>query len=191
MWPGLPQLHRVLPAQATSGVTWLAVLLLTLAPMPRYASEGIAKGERARQQQREDSARNAAEEQKRQENLARLQKLTADSPLWEWAVFIGKDSELDAQAVAGARKLARRQADAETALQRGMGFPLVEYWRLALDATPGLCMAARDFLNKQAAANPAPSPDTDADAAYAVIRQHFSPYLESVEWLTQKDCGVD
>jgi lipoprotein NlpI len=191
IWARLPQLHRVLPAQATSSVTWLAVLLLTLAPMPRYASEGIARSERARQQQREDSARNAAEEQRRQEILARFQKLTADSPLWEWAAFIGKDSELDAQAVAGARKLAHRQADAETALQRGMGFPLIEYWRLGLDATSGLCMAARDFLNEQAAAHPPPTPDTDADAAYDVIRAHFSPYLEAVEWLTQKDCGID
>src|SRR5260221_10543080 len=159
MWPGLPQLHRVLPTQATSGVTWLAVLLLTFAPMPRYASEGIAKGERAKQQQREDSARNAAEEQRRQENLARFQKLTANSPLWEWAVVIGKDSELDAQAVAGARKLAHRQSDAETALQRGMGFPLVEYWRLGLDATPGLCIAAHNFLSEHAAAHPPPTPD--------------------------------
>src|SRR5260221_8945434 len=109
----LPLLHKVLPPQAVSGATWLAVLLLTLAPMPRYASEGIAKGERARQQQQEDSARNAAEEQRRQENLARFQKLSADSPLWEWAAFIGEESELDAQAVAGARELAHRQADAE------------------------------------------------------------------------------
>jgi hypothetical protein len=79
-----------------------------------------------------------AEDQKRRENLARFEKLTADSPLWEWAEFIGKGSELDKQAVAGAQKFTHRQADAEVALQRGIGFPLEEYSRLDLDVTPGL-----------------------------------------------------
>jgi lipoprotein NlpI len=189
MWARLPQIHGALPPTMTSAIVWGAVLILNLAPLPRYTAEAIATAERATQRERESKAQQTAEDQRRRENLARFEKLTPDSPLWEWAEFIGQGSELDKQAVAGAQKLAHRQADAEFALQRGMGFPLVEYSRLDLDVTPGLCAAANQFLRDNAASHPLP--DVDADAAYALLHQNFSPYLDSVEWLTQSDCDID
>ena len=189
MWARLPQIHGVLPPIITSAIVWGAVLILTLAPLPRYTAKAIATAERAAQRERESKAGQAAEDQKRRENLARFEKLTADSPLWEWAEFIGKGSELDKQAVAGAQKLTHRQADAQVTLQRGMGFPLEEYSRLDLDVTPGLCAAANQFLSENATSHP--PPDVDANAAYAVLHQNFSPYLDSVEWLTHRDCDID
>ena len=84
------------------------------------AAEAIATAERATQRESENKAQAAAEGRMRRENLARFEKLSADSPLWDWAEFIGQGSELDKQAVAGAQKLSHRQADAEVALDRGV-----------------------------------------------------------------------
>ena len=142
MWALLPRIHGALPPIMTSAIVWGAVLILSLALLPRYTAEAIATAERATQRESENKAQAAAEGRTRRENLARFEKLNADSPLWDWAEFIGQGSELDKQAVAGAQKLSHRQADAEVALDRGMGFPLVEYSRLDLDVTPSLCAAA-------------------------------------------------
>jgi len=188
-WARLPQLHRVLPPILTGIAVWGGVLALTLAPMPDYVAQKNAAARLQAAAKLENEARITAEEQQRRDNLARFQKLTDASPLWEWAAFIGKDSELDKDAVAAARKLSHRQADAETALRRGMGFPLVEYVRLDLQATPALCEGARDFLQQAAASHP--SPGGDPYAAYEVIQQNFSPYLEAVEWLTAQDCDIE
>jgi lipoprotein NlpI len=164
------------------------VLALTLAPMPDYVGQKIAAARLEAAAKVENEARVTAEEQQRRDNLARFQKLTDASPLWEWAAFFGKASPLDKQAAEGARKLSHRQADAEAALRRGMGFPLVEYVRLDLAATPDFCEAAGNFLSGAAASHP--SPGGDANAAYDLIHQYFSPYIDSVEWLTQH-CDLD
>ena len=188
-WARLPQLHQVLPPALTGIALWGGVLALTLAPMPDYIAQKNAAARLQAAAKVENDAKATAEDQRRRDNLARFQKLTEASPLWEWAAFIGKDSELDKDAVAGARKLSHRQADAEAALRRGMGFPLVEYVRLDLQVTAGLCEGARDFL--QQAATSHPSPGGDPYAAYEVIHQNFSPYLEAIEWLTAQDCDIE
>ncbi|MBV9553181.1 MAG: tetratricopeptide repeat protein [Alphaproteobacteria bacterium] len=188
LWARLPALQRRLSERATGIVVLGAIAVVALAPMPRYAGEQI---ERAREHaaEREAARQEAAREaERRRQSLERFNKLTADSPLWEWAAFFGKDSELDAQAIEGAKALPHRQTDAEDALRRGLGFPLIEYGRLDLEATPAFCTAAGDFLSQEAAAKPAPSPD----AEYAMTTL---PYLEAddigaVEWLTGH-CDID
>jgi len=189
LWARLPQLHRVLPPVLTGIAVWGGVLALTLAPMPDYIGQKNAAAQLRAAAKLEYEAKTTVEEQRRRDNLARFQQLTDASPLWEWAAFLGKDSELDKEAAAAARKLSHRQADAEAALRRGMGFPLAEYVRLDLQATPGLCEGARDFLIQAAASHP--SPGGDPYAAYEVIHQNFSPYLEAVEWLTAHDCDIE
>jgi tetratricopeptide (TPR) repeat protein len=190
MWARLPRTHRILPPKATGAVVWGAALLLMLAPVPVWIADTVATARREAEELRESAAREAAAAQRRQAELARFRKVTAASPLWEWAEFIGEGKEFDAQAIAGARALAHRQADAEIALRRGMGFPLVELWRLDLAATPGFCAAAAQFLPTDAATHPPPA-GSDAYAAYAVIQKNFSPYLDAVEWLTQQGCDID
>ena len=164
------------------------MLLLTLAPFPQFVANQAERAAIVARREAERQGVVSREEQQRRDNLARFEKLTADSPLWEWAEFIG-DKELDPRAVSGARALTHRQADAEAALQKGMGFPLDQYRQLDLEATPGLCAAASGFLRDDAASHP--SPGGDAGAAYEVVRQNFSPHLEGIEWLTQKDCDID
>ncbi|HXO02690.1 MAG TPA: tetratricopeptide repeat protein [Stellaceae bacterium] len=188
IWARLPQLHRALPPNPTSAVLLGLVVLLTLAPMPQYTVNWLRQVAEARREEAASLAEQEAEEERRRQNRERFDKLTADSPLWEWAVFFGKNSEFDQEAIAGALKLTHRQADAEEALRRGMGFPLVEYRRLDLAATPAFCVAANDFLRQDAAAHRAPDNDTE----YTPDAQ---PYTEPddvavVEWLTQH-CDID
>jgi len=188
MWARLPQLHRALPPTVTSVVAWGAVLILTLAPLPRFFAVETEQSAIAARRAAEQKAVASQEEQRHQEKLARFEKLTPDSPLWEWQEFIN-DNELAARAVQGARALTHRHADAAAALQKGLGFPLAEYQELDLDVTPEFCAAAGGFLREDAAAHP--PPDLEAYAAYQIVHQNFSPYLEAIEWLTQKNCDID
>jgi lipoprotein NlpI len=187
IWARFPALHRSLPPQPTAIVLLGAVLALTIAPLPTFVADQVRRAEVARQEEAARKAAEAAETERRRENLARFEKLTLDSPLWEWAPFIGKTSELDDQAVAGAKALTHRQADAEEALRRGLGFPLVIYDRIDLDATPAFCTAAGDFLRRNAAAHPAAS----AGGEFSAAAQDYEPYLEGIEWLTRKKCDLD
>jgi lipoprotein NlpI len=189
IWARFPRLHRVLPPNPTSLALLGIVLVLAIAPVPQLVVTQQEQAAEAAAQMAAQREAQTKEDKRRADNRARFEKLTDDTPLWEWAVFIGKDSELDKEAVEGARKLTHRQADAETALRRGIGFPLVEYGRLDLAATPALCEAAGDFLRQIAVSHPAP--EGDAQAAYAAIEQNFGPYVDSVEWLTQQNCAID
>lgn len=189
LWARLPSWRRALPAVPTSIAAWVAVALLTAVPLPRYIAEQQAANAVIRQEKAEAAAAAAKAEAQRQAAADRFHKLTTDSPLWDWAAFFGKDSAFDTEAIAGANKLPHLQADAEEALRRGMGFPLVEYQRLNVIATPAYCAAASDFLIKDAAAHRAADSDTEYSDATA------QPYTEPgdvavIEWLTEY-CDID
>jgi lipoprotein NlpI len=188
LWARLPQLHRALPPNATSVALLGLVMLLTLAPLPQYTVNWLREVAQARREEAVSRAEQEAEDERRRQNRERFQKLTADSPLWEWAVFFGKDSELDEEAIAGARQLTHRQADAEEALRRGLGFPLIESERLDLTATPTLCAAAGDFLQREASAHPAPSADAEYDEK--LLPNVEANDISAIEWLTES-CDID
>lgn len=183
LWARIAALHRALPPTPTSAVALGLLGLLILAPMPHFAAKLAAQVARDRREAAAAAAAQAREQQRRAENLARFRRLDANSPLWEWAAFFGKNSELDAEAIAGARKLTHRQADAEEALRRRMGFPLVEYWRLDLAVTPAFCAAAIDFLGRD------PPPPAKPDI-YA-IEDYYDPYVDSIELLTRANCDIN
>ena len=112
LWARLPQLHRALPPNVTSAVLLGLVVILTVAPLPQYIAGRVRAAAESAREKAASMAAQAQEAERRREDLARFKKLTADSPLWEWAEFFDKDTELAKEAVAGARKLAHRQADA-------------------------------------------------------------------------------
>ena len=187
IWARFPALHRALAPNPTSAVLLGIVLALTIAPIPSYVTDQMRRAGDARRAEAVRQAEKSAEEARQAENLSRFQKLTPDSPLWEWALFIGKSSELDADAVAGAKALTHRQSDAEEALRRGFGFPLVIYDRVDLAASPAFCAASTDFLRRNATAHPA----SKVDGEFRAAENDFDPYLEGIEWLTQKKCDLD
>lgn len=189
MWARLPSWRRVMPALPVSIAVWVAVALLAAVPIPRFIAEQRAQLAVINQEAAEAEAARAKVEAQRRATAERLHSLTMDSPLWDWAAFFGKDSELDAEAVAGANKLPHLQADAEEALRRGMGFPLVEYQRLDVTATPAYCTAASDFLIKDAAAHRAP--DNNVEYSDDTAQPYTEPDdIAVIEWLTEH-CDID
>ena len=143
MWARLTGLHRLLPPLPTSIVAWTVVALIAAVPMPRYFSEQYAQATSSRQEEAAEPTRKAASEAETQRlDLEQFEKLTAGSPLWEYAAFFSKDSPLGERAIAAARALPHKQADAEEALRRDMGFPLVAYGPLDLTRTPTFCTEA-------------------------------------------------
>lgn len=189
MWARLPSWRQVIPALPASISVCVSVALLIAVPMPRFIAEWRAQLAVTNQQRAEAEAAAAKAEAQRRAAADRFHSLTMDLPLWDWAAFFGKDSAFDAEAIAGANKLPHLQADTEDALRRGMGFPLVEYQRLNVTATPAFCAAASDFLIKDAAAHRAP----DSEAEYS--DDTAQPYTEPddiavIEWLTEH-CDID
>jgi lipoprotein NlpI len=188
LWARLTRLHWLLQPLPTSVVAWIVVALVAAMPLPRYFMERHAKHVVAQQEAAEAERQAAIEAEKQRLNLQRFEKLTSDSPLWDYAAFFAKDNPLSDRAIAAARALPHRQVDAEEALRRDIGFPLVEYERLDLTATPALCSAASDFLHQEAAAHRAPTPDTEYETT-------FPPTVEAddisvIEWLTES-CDID
>lgn len=189
MWARLTRLHRLLQPLPTSIVAWIIVGLIAAVPLPRYVIEQHARHVIAAQEAAEAERQAAIEAEKQRLNLERFEKLTAASPLWDYAVFFAKDNPLNDRAIAAARALPHRQADAEEALRRDIGFPLVEYSRLDLSATPTFCTAADDFLSRDAAAHRAP--DAEAEYTDAAAQPYTEPDdLAVIEWLTAH-CDVD
>jgi tetratricopeptide (TPR) repeat protein len=188
LWARFPKLHATLPATPISGAALGAILVLSLGQL------GYTINLQSRQEREAREDRKAAEEQfvrqqaaKRQENLARFQRLTLDSPLPEWQEFLGKGNELEKQAVELARKLPNRQADAEKMLNDGNGFPLFHIGDLDLDATPEFCSATNAFVLKIAAENRPTSPDQ----RYVQMADHFDPWYPAMRWLIDQHCNMD
>ncbi len=188
LWARLTGLHGFLRPLPTSIVAWTAVALIAAVPLPRYFIEQHARHVIAAQEAAEAERQAAIEAEKQRLNLERYEKLTADSPLWDYAAFFAKDNPLRDRALAAARALPHKQADAEEALRRDMGFPLVEYSPLDPARTPTFCTAANGFLSRDETTRHAPN----ADAEFSDATQPFTDPddLSVVEWLTSR-CDID
>jgi len=187
LWAHFPRLHSLLPATPTSTAVLGTLLVLSLGQLA-YTFE--RDRERALQ-----SANDAKEaeilqqkelEAARQANLAKFQRLTADSPLWDWQEFIGKGNELEKQAVAIVSKMPHRQADAELMLRNGEIFPLYHIGELDLEATPALCSGARDFFLRNASEGYPTSPEQ----RYLLVSDRFDAWLPTIRWLIGQHCDL-
>jgi lipoprotein NlpI len=187
LWAHFPRLHARLPPKATSAAVLGTILAMSVALLG-YTAE--RQRERTVQSARNASAAQAEyvreQAEQRQQNLARFQSLSAESPLSAWAPFIGKGNELEKQAAERARALSHRQDDAEAMLRSGDSFPLFHIGELDLHATPALCSATRDFLLNNARANHPASPDT----RYVVVADRFDAWLPAMRWLIGQRCDL-
>jgi lipoprotein NlpI len=188
LWARLTGLHGFLQPLPTSIVAWTAVALIATVPLPRYFIEQHAKHLVEAQEAAEAERQAAIEAEKQRVNLERYDKLTADSPLWDYAAFFTNDNALRDRAIAAARALPHKQSDAEEALRRDMGFPLVEYSPLDLERTPAFCTEANGFLRRDEAHRHAP----DANAEFSDATQPFTDPddVSVIEWLTSR-CDID
>jgi tetratricopeptide (TPR) repeat protein len=186
LYARLTRLHRAIPLVPVSAAALVAMTVLTLIPLPQFVAHERLRAEARAESAAEEKAAQDAANKRHAEALAKFEKLTPSSPLSDWAAFFGRDNEFDEPAIAAARKLPNRQTEAIDALHRGMIFPLAEYGRLDLQATPEFCAASRDFLIAAAASH-----KTSAAAPDRSAEDYFDPLLGGVELLTKENCDLD
>src|SRR5205823_11275977 len=105
----------------------------------------------------------------------------------EWAELIGQGNELEKEAIARARQLPHRQAEAEAMLAGDNAFPLFHIGELDLEPTAEFCAATRDFLVRAAEAHH----PSAVDDAYWKISDLFQPFLSDMRWLVDKGCDLE
>jgi hypothetical protein len=189
LWVLLPGFQAMISPPLAGVVAWGGILLLTLAPWPAArarASDYARQRETIDAQAAADSVRE--DERKQQENREIFARLKPDSPLWEWMPFTFDNNPLRDTALAGARRLATRQEDAEALLERGHWFPLVEVENLDLQATPRFCELARQHLEKEAAAW---RTTVESPPEYSVSVGQLEKYHPAIAWLVTRHCNLD
>ncbi|HKD74048.1 MAG TPA: hypothetical protein VKB76_01080, partial [Ktedonobacterales bacterium] len=123
----------------------------------------------------------------------RFAMLTPKAHLRAWLKFAG-DEETHAQALAGARKLAHRTADAVEMLRHDefeAATVLAYLPLLDLDATPPLCTSSRNTLHERLARVYRPKPDDPPSYNELLSRLGGDWPLTALEWLAVRGCDVD
>lgn len=185
-WARLPALHTALPPDMTSGVMIGAIALLTMAVVPLSALDEQQGPARWATPELE-AVRKAILEQQQQEKEAEFQKLNEDSLLEEYLEFVnGYDPNPLGEAgieraVAGARRVKRRQSDAIMLLNGFKIDRLDEMWRFDLAATPELCAAFAGALQRYAAR------EIRLDYTIAALERQ----LPNMKWLISQHCDLD
>jgi hypothetical protein len=169
-WALLPATHRYLPARAAVGIAWGGVLIACLAILPLQSVR-----ESAREQI-------AAVDRKYADDFA---VLPPDAPMWAITPFLNAPNQILAgEALDRIRPSPRRQADAETMLERG-DFPLGYLGRFDLNPTPAICEGARGQLRRRAEALVLKRGESKS---YDVIAQDVSDAVTAISWLIDYDC---
>lgn len=198
MWARRPALHAALPAKIVNPAAWGAILILTIAPVPMSAidEQSYPARQAERQKQRDEDRKErvspeyAAALERAKQSRARFEALNADSPLVDFIGDLERPSELqrpksdeDAQgmahyqqALAKARQVKTRQADAVTLLKGGKILQLGDLAKLDITATPAVCAAYGDAL-RQVPAN---------GGWEATIDQ-----LSNMKWLIDEGCNLN
>ena len=115
-------------------------------------------------------------------------KLPKDAPLWDWTPFLATpDDERLSAVINGIRQLDRRQADAETMLDRG-DLPLRFMSQFDLTPTPEICDKTRALLRRQLAPLVLPAGQSKPDA---VIRTDVANAVAAMQWLVGYGCSCD
>jgi hypothetical protein len=188
LWTALPAIRALVPAGLATSVTWGGILALSIAPWPLVSARSRAGAEqRARVEANWKVEEAKQREAEQQENRQKFERLNADSPLWEWMLFTVGDNQFREQALQGARRSPRRQADAEEMLANGHDFPLRELPRLDLQATPKFCELSRTLLQKHAEDWRTTVPEPPQ---YAVRAASIERYFPAMEWLLQHRCDL-
>ncbi len=168
----LPQIEQAIPLRILAIGTLGMLLAVSLSIWPLLAVRKAVID-------REDQVRTKYE--------ADLASLPKDAPLWDWVPFF--DTRNDSRkndVLDGIKHLARRQADAETLLERG-DFPLGYLGRMDLDPSPALCDKARALLRKNLEPLVLQPGETKP---YKTIFWPVNDALAAMKWLIGYDCDV-
>ena len=175
--------------QSTIGIgLWGAVAVLSLLPWP-----ALRAGARANQEHQAEVAKAWEEERSRNEQarrvelLAKLDKLSPDSRVWEWLELADAPDDIRARAIEGVRQSTHRQEDAELMAERGYGRLIELLPELEVEATAPICGGAAKYLRDRIASLPVPNPDP---LPYSVFAERIERYLPLIQWMTRKNCDL-
>jgi hypothetical protein len=122
----------------------------------------------------------------RANSLLRLEKLTPDSPLWDWMDLADPRLGIRDEVFAGVRKLSHRQADADVMLENGSRRFLVDLPNLDLETTPTIIAAHKKYVRDLATEIERP----DAGSVkYSWVANRIDEYLPSIQWMAERHCG--
>jgi hypothetical protein len=174
LWSYLPSLRAMIPANLAGGLVWGMVLMFSILPWPM-----MAKKNQLQQSMMEATRIEAAK------NQAKFDKLTPESPLWDWLPFI--DSYLfHSQVIDHIRHSKTMQADAEAMLDRD-DFPLLHLRELEAGPTPEFCQKLRAFLERKEASMRLATPQSKP---YKPIAGDVDAAINAMSWLNQNHHDV-
>lgn len=188
LWARFVGWHEALPPAAVTMVLGGAIVALTIVPLVLAVIE-FAPNE-ARDAARAERMKAAeAEEQKRHqeaeaEEAARFARLGPDSPLTDYLDFLLPGDPRFDLAVAGARLVKSRNADAAALLSGNRLDDLADLWRLDID--PAAVCAAYGMALRAAASRITRLNPTHISAAIDLERQ-----LANMEWLASARCDLE
>jgi hypothetical protein len=186
-WARFVGWHDALPSGPTTAILGGAVVVLTIVPLVLTTIEFMPNPER-------DAAREAAvkaqeaEYKKRQEEAeaaeaAQFSKLGPDSSLRDYLEYLPPGHTRFKDAVAGARLVKTRNADARALLNEGMIGELADLWDLRVDPL-AVCQAYGDALKGMA------SKVSRSQRAYISAALDIEWQLPNIEWLVGAKCDL-
>lgn len=187
LWGRLGGLHETFTVAITSIVLGGAIVVLTAVPLAVAAIEIMP--DPARDAARAEQERQRVEEMRRQEQQARaaveakFNRLGPDSSLHDYLEYLPPGDTRSAAALAGARLVKSRAADAAALLKEGKIDELPDLWRLDID--PAAVCEAYGAALQVAAARVDRTRTSYIGAAIALERQ-----LPNIKWLVEARCDI-
>lgn len=187
VWARFTDLHAALTPTATTVATGCAIALLTAVPLVltfrEFAPDPARDAARAAEHKKweEDEKKRVAEADAA--DAARFAKLGPDSHLGDYLEDLPLGAIHHRQALAGARLVKTRTADAVQLLGQDRIGDLSQLW--ALDIEPSaVCAAYREALQAEAAKI------TKTRSDYISVAIDLEWQLPNIEWLTGKGCDL-
>ena len=170
----VPALHRGIPANIAAGVSWGAILILSLAILPMNQVRDQVYVEQAAEAAKWDAA---------------LAGMPADAPLWDLISLLAtaRGETKQIAVLDRIKTLTRRQSDAEIMLDRG-DFPLRYLGSFGLTPTPAICDKARNLLRQRVKPLVLPVPNAKP---YDDIYQEVADAVAAMSWLVGYGCSCD
>lgn len=186
-WARFPGWHDALPSGATTAVLGGAVVVLTAVPLVLTTIEYMPNPERDAARAAAAKAQEAEYERRQREveatEAAQFAKLGPDSSLRDYLEFLPPGHTRFKDAVAGARLVKTRNADARALLDEGMIGELADLWDLRVDPL-AVCQAYGNAL--KAIANKIRR--TEPGFINAALEIEWQ--LPNIEWLVGAKCDL-
>jgi hypothetical protein len=182
-WAYFPAFRAAISPLAAGSSAWGVVLVLAFLPWVIMTLESRAHeagmAEATAQALAYEGAGNRAA------SLERLQRLTPDSHLWDWLDLTDPRYGVREEALAGARALTHRQADADALLQGGAPGFMKDLPYLDLEPTPTIVAGHKKYLVDMVRGI---QRDDAGSVKYSWVSFEVDPYLPTIQWMAERHC---